>query len=174
MSALTLAQAKSHLNISGTTYDTELQGVIDAAEAVIAQRCGPLTPTTVTRRVEGGYGLTLPVLPALTLTSVTPADGTALTLGDLYLDTASGVVAYNGGSGFYTRYYTVVYTAGRDSVPADLLFAVKELVRHLWETRRGPTRRPGSEPSESVPGAAYALPRRVEQMLTPHLQSGFA
>lgn len=182
MSALTLAQAKAHLNISGATYDSELLAVIDAAEAVIAERCGPLTATVVTRRVVGGGGsLALPVLPALTLTSVTPADGTALTLGDLYLNTASGLVAYNAGTDFSARYYTVVYTAGRSSVPADLLFGVKELVRHLWETRRGPTRRPGSSSSETtantMPGAAYMLPYRVAEMISPHelqMQSGFA
>jgi hypothetical protein len=59
-----------------------------------------------------------------------------------------------------------------------LLMAVKELVRHMWQTQRGPTRRPGSQPSESaantVPGAAYLLPFRVSELIAPHLQPGFA
>jgi hypothetical protein len=56
------------------------------------------------------------------------------------------------------------------------LMAIRELVRHLWRTQRGPTRRPGSEPSESVsntvPGAAYVLPFRVVELITPHVQVG--
>lgn len=177
MSTLNLAQAKSWLNITTTDHDADLQTVIDAAEAAIEEQVGPLAVTTVTQRIPGGYGtLSLPVTPAVALTSVTPYGGTALTLGDLYLDTTTGMVSFNAGADFTGTYYTVVYTAGRNPVPADLLLAVKELVSHLWETRRGPTRRPGSgEPT--VIGASYALPRRVEQLIAPHSQrivSGFA
>jgi hypothetical protein len=114
----------------------------------------------------------------VSLTSVTPYNGTALTLSDLYLDTASAVVTYNSGAGFSANYYDVVYQAGRTTCPDDLLMAVLELVRHLWLTRRGPTRRPGSDPSEgtsnTVPGAAYLLPFRVSELVAPHLQPGFA
>lgn len=179
MSTLTTAQAKAHLSISVSTYDSELQGVIDAAEAVITRRCGPLTSTAVTRSVRSSGGaMLLPVIPALSLTSVTPVGGTALTLGDLYLDTEAGLVTYASGSGLAAGYYTVVYSAGRSSVPDDLLLAVKELVRHFWETRRGPTRRPGSTSSDatanSIPGAAYMLPFRVSELIAPHMQPGFA
>ncbi len=178
MSTLTVAQAKAHLSISGSTYDVDLQSVIDAAEAVISKRCGPLTSTAVTTRIAGGDDLVLPIIPALALTSVTPVDGTALTLGDLYLDTDAGIVTYNSGSCFTARYYTVVYNAGRSSVPNDLLLGVKELVRHLWQTRRGPTRRPGSSDGEtmsnSLPGSAYVLPFRVSELIAPHIQSDFA
>lgn len=173
MSTLTLAQAKSHLNITGNTHDSDLQDVIDAAEAAISERCGPLSPTTVTARIPAAGQLTLPVVPVISLTSVTPVDSSALTIGDLYLDADSGVVEHNSGSTFSARYYTVVYSAGRSEVPADLLLAVKELVRHLWETRRGSTRRPGSPASESPtanPGAAYLLPYRVAELIAPHTQ----
>lgn len=179
MSVLALADARAHLNISGTDRDGDLAATISAAEAVIAQRCGPLTSTATTVRVWGGScELVLPTTPAVSLTSVTPYNGTALTLSDLYLSTASAVVTYNTGAQFYARYYDVVYQAGRSTCPDDLLMAVKELVRHLWSTRRGPTRRPGSDPSEStantVPGAAYLLPFRVSELIAPHLQPGFA
>lgn len=179
MSVLSLALAKTHLNITVSTYDTELQTVIDAAEALLAKRCGPLSTSTVTNRVDGGGGaLVLQTTPAVALLSVTPVDGTALTLTDLYLDTGAGLVTYNSGAGFGDRYYTVVYSAGRLSCPDDLLMAVKELVRHLWETQRGPSRRPGSTASEStantIPGAAYMLPFRVAELIAPHMQPGFA
>lgn len=179
MSVLPLATARAHLNISGTAHDTKLQATIDGAEAVIAQRCGPLASSATTARVWGGHAeLVLPVTPAISLTSVTPVDGTALTLSDLYLDTTAGLVTYNSGTAFTARYYTVVYAAGRSTCPADLLMGVQELVRHMWETQRGPTRRPGSTASDAtsntIPGAAYMLPFRVSELIAPHLQPGFA
>lgn len=177
MSVLTLALAKSHLNITGSEHDVEIQSMINAAEAVITQRCGPLTSTAVTARVRGGeFALRLPTAPALTLTSVTPVNGTAITLTDLYLNTRGGRVTYNSGAGFYSRFYDVVYNAGRSTVPDDLLMAIKELVRHMWLTQRGPTRRPGSQPSDGTAntGAAHVLPFRVAELIGPHLQPGFA
>lgn len=180
MSVLELAAVQAYLNISPGPLDYELQATIDAAEAVIAERCGPLASTATTVRVEssGQTGLALPVAPAVSLTSVTPVGGTALTLADLYLNTRSAVVTFNLGSAFTARYYDVVYNAGRTTCPDDLQMAVKELVRHLWQTRRGPTRRPGSDPSDSaantIPGAAYLLPFRVTELIAPHLQHGFA
>lgn len=177
MSALDLYDAKDYLNITDATDDAKLQAVIDAAESAIAARIGPLEATAVTRRVYvSGCSLVLPVLPAVSLTSVTYVGGSALILGDLYLDTASGVVTYASQSGtFASGWYTVVYNAGYATLPDDLMLAVKELVRHLWRSQRGSgTGRPGSAPSESVPGAAYIFPIRVEQLLAPHLAFGFA
>ncbi len=177
MSVLTLALAKTHLNITTSAQDAELQTFIDAAEAVIAQRCGPLASTATTVRVRGERAaLSLPITPAITLTSVTPVDGAALTLADLYLDTAAGVVTWDSGDSFDARFYDVVYAAGRTTAPADLMMGVKELVRHLWETQRGPTRRPGSTAAleSDAPGAGYLLPWRVSELIGPHLQLGFA
>lgn len=179
MSTVPLADVKRHLNSTTAVNDGELQGFIDGAEAAITQHVGPLASTATTARVRGGTSaLVLPTAPAVSLTSVTPADSSALTLSDLYLDTAAAVVTYNSGASFTARYYDVVYQAGRATCPTDLQLAVKELVRHLWETQRGPTRRPGSTVSDAaantLPGAAYVFPFRVEQLLAPHLQPGFA
>lgn len=176
MSVLTLAQAKTHLNITVNTYDTELQAFIDTAEAVLAQHCGPLEATSFTERIDGGVGtLVLRRSPVIELTSVTPYLGSALTLTDLYLDTTTGLVTYNSGAGFTAGYYTVVYSAGRSSCPADLLMAVKELVRHLWQTQRGGASRPGSQPLETaLPGAGYLLPYRVQELIAQHRQIALA
>lgn len=174
MSVLTLALAKTHLNITVSTYDTELQTVIDAAEAAIAKVVGPLSSTSYTRRVRGGScELVLPVSPVISLTSVTPVNGTALTLGDLYLESETGIVRWSlSDRAFSYAWYTVVFAAGRSSLPDDLLMAVKELVRHIWTTQRGGTTRPGSRPSadlsNTLPGAAHTFPIRVTQLLAPH------
>lgn len=178
MSALLLAEAKKHLNIAATDvkYDDELQTFIDAAEALLSHRVGPLVPTTVTSRLRAtGGAMVLPVAPVASLTSVTKSDASTLTLTDLYLDTDAGLVVYADGlSSFVADIYTVAYTAGWTVVPADLMLATKELVRHLWTTQRGGNTRPGSAPMDPVPGAAYALPSRVEQLISPYVQYGVA
>lgn len=179
MSVLLLADAKAHLNITATTHDAELQDMIDAAEAVISKRCGPLAPTATTSLVRtSGLALVLPVTPVVSLTSVTPLGGGALTLADLTLDGGAGVVTYTSGASFASSRYEVVYSAGRATCPDDLLMAVKELVRHFWDTQRGPSRRPGSTASDAasntIPGAAYLLPFRVSELIAPHLSPGFA
>lgn len=173
MAALTLAEVKSHLNITVATHDGELAAFIDAAEAAVAQRVGPLVPESRTLRVRPASRVLRIPTPAVSVTAVTDADGVAVTLSNLYLDGASGIVTFNDGTGFPSSYYTVVYVAGRDPIPADLRLAVKELVRHLWDTQRGPTRRPGSTASEAtsntISGAAYLLPFRVSELLKPHM-----
>jgi hypothetical protein len=67
---------------------------------------------------------------------------------------------------------------GYVALPADLVLAAKEMVRHLWLTQRGSgVQRPGSRPSDTLsntlPGAAYTLPFRVEQLLAPYIRAGF-
>lgn len=178
MSVLSLALAKTHLNITVSTYDAELQTVIDSAESMLGRLVGPLQATTKTSRVYpyGGCTLVLPTCPVVSLTSVTPYSGGALTLSDLHLNTDAGTITYNTGVGtFPAQWYDVVYSAGRSTCPDDLLLAVKELVRHLWTTQRGGTTRPGPAPLEGqVAGAGYLMPYRVQELIAPHLAPGFA
>lgn len=178
MSTVKLAEAKTHLNITKSDADGELQSTIDAAEATIAQHVGPLAPTTVTATLRGSSLLLLPTAPVISLTSITGASGGALTVGDFTLDAAAGIVTYSSGAWFGSQWYTVVYQAGRTTCPADLLFAVKELVRHLWESQRNPARFPGSSISDGpldTPGAAYLMPYRVQELIAPHaVHLGFA
>lgn len=174
MAVLSLSDAKDHLNITGSTHDGELQAFINAAEAVIAAKCGPLSATNVTATVVGGSrSLVLPTAPVVSLTSVTPHEGTVIAADELVTDLTTGVVSYYDSGWFGESHYTVVYVAGRSTVPADLLLAVKELLRHLWKTQRGGTRRPGSTDEGPAP-AAYMLPNRVAELLAPHMQVSVA
>lgn len=178
MSTVPLSEAKTHLNVTVDTHDAELQGLLDAAESTIAQRCGRLGSTPTTERVPGGDDLLLVARPAVSLVSVTSADGAVLDLSSLYLDSSAGIVSMSSGASFPARYYTVVFNAGRSSLPADLRLAVLELTRHFWVTQRGGSRRPGSPAGDSysntLPGAGASLPFRVEQLIAPHVQIGFA
>lgn len=170
MSVLTLAQAKTHLNIEGTTQDTELQAFIDAAEALVARMCGPLTSVATTATVvSNGATLVLPVAPAVSLTSVTSVSAdSAVDLETLVFDTETAIVTpIDGQASLAVGWaYTVVYQAGRATLPADLLLGVKELVRHLWRSQRGASARPGSQDSPPAPG--YLIPYAVAELLAPH------
>lgn len=174
MSVLLLADAKTYLNITSTSYDAELQTFIDAAEAAIIKRCGPLSSLTVTERVKGNAEtLLLNKSLALSLTSVTPVNGTALTLSDLYL-LPGGIVEYAVGGGWFgASRYDVAYSYGRASVPNDLMQAIRETVKHLWETQRGGSRRPGMG-DEGLMGAAYAFTFRILELIEPYMLPGFA
>lgn len=175
---LSLADAKAALNITSATSDAELQTVIDAAEAALLQKVGPLTATSTTSRVDGRtYTLCLPVTPVISLTSVTPVGGSALPLGDLEV-TTGGVVQYPTYPVMFTAWrYDVVYQAGWVPLPKDLLEATRRLVAHMWQPQRGPASRPGAGPSDAMantlPGAAYTFPFRVEQLIEPYLQVSF-
>lgn len=178
MAVLSLTDAKIHLNITVATFDAELTAFIAAAESAIGKKVGPLEAVARTVRVRP-VGRALIVRPPLaTLTSVTDSSGVALTVANLHFATASGVITYSDGQSFTARWYDVVHTHGWASCPSDLVLAVKELVRHLFDTQRGPARRPGSTASDTVantvPGAPYVFPFRVTQLLAPYVLPGSA
>jgi hypothetical protein len=166
---LTLQDAKTALNVTETDSDAEIRSYIDSAEGIIAARCGPLAPTTLTKRVYGGKVLLLPTTPVVELVSVTPVLGTELTVTDLWL-TDAGTVERIDGYPFTNRLYDVEYVAGRAVVPVDLYDAVRELLIHLWGPQRG--RMPGPRPTAPEPSAAYLLPYRVQTLIEPHRQIG--
>lgn len=172
MSVLLLEEAKEHLNIKDSAHDSELGIMIDAAESAIAARVGPLQAVSKTARIRANGVMVLPVAPIIELTSITPVGGVALALDGFYVDLDAAVVSSNDGCPIICGLYDVAYTAGRSQYPEDLLLAIKELVRHLWGSQRGGMRLPGSQQSDSMsntlPGAAYAFPFRVEQLLAPY------
>lgn len=169
MSVLTLAAAKTHLNITGNQYDAELQDFIDTAESVIVERCGPLAPTAVTDRIAArvGASLLLSTAPVISVTSVTTSDGSTVAVPDL-VATEAGVLSYADGlTPFGSTIYTVTYQAGRSTLPAALLMAVREELRHLWKTQRGSAVRPGSADAGQAP-ANYLVPHVVAELIEPY------
>ena len=187
MSVLELAEAKTHLNLSGTEINGELQAFIGAAEAAISRKVGQLEITTHSERITGRRtALEVTHLPLVEVVSITPDLGSELDVSTIEIDAAGVITSAAGYGRFNSAAYRVVYKAGwldPDDVNAelqgDLLLAVKELVRHLWATQRGGgVARPGVRPSEAVsstvPGAGYALPIRVEQLLAPYVPLGSA
>lgn len=177
MAVLTLADAKIHLNIPAatTTNDAEVTAFIDAAEAAISAKVGPLVSTNVTERVDGcsTRWLKLTSTPVVSVTSVTPVNGTALSLPGLDIELGAGLIGTVSGIGFPSRRYDIVYVAGRTSVPADLLMAIKEQVRHMWRTQLGDPVSSGffAEGQEvAVPTGGWSSIAR--QLMQPYLRTG--
>lgn len=172
MSVLTVDEARDYLNIASIETDTKIQDTIAAAQAAIEVKVGPLETTAKTARVRGGNGvLVLPDYPVVSVQSIAPSDGSTFEVADLYVD-ESGVLSHIDGCTYFgAAAYDIAYTAGRATCPGDLRRAVLELVRHLWQPQRGPrTNFNASEStSDTVPGAAYVFPFRVEQLLAPHV-----
>lgn len=175
MAVLALSDAKAYLGITSGDFDTQLGAIVAGAEAAIVEKCGPLEPTERTVRVAGGGTSTLLLpAPAGSIAAMADGDGNPIDVSTLHLDQEAGLLAANDGSWFAARWYDITYDHGRTTCPPDLLLAVKELVRHLWESQRGGTRRPGSTVSDAtsntIPGAAYMMPFRVSELIAPHLQ----
>ena len=194
---LTRAEVKTHLNIAttDTTYDTELDSFTARAESAIANRVGPLAPTTGTESHDGGTHIVRTLYrPIQTITSITESYGAYnRTLTEQPLDGSNGFNAYG-----YTvdrtdgvvvrrvsgvaapfaigrRNVTVAYTYGwstdgtSTTLPADLDLAVLELIRAWWEaSQRGGTVAPGrSGGTASAASVPADFPAGVEQLLQP-------
>ena len=165
MAVLTLPELKRHLGAKAPDDEADLTALITAAESAVAARCGPLEPTSVTKRIRGGRSLVLPTTPVISVTTVTGKSGSVVAGGTYYLWGESGVVTSD--SEFSEEFYDVVFSAGRSACPADLKEAVKERARYIWQSRRGPAN--GIAGSESL----NAL-KRSEELMAPYMQPGFA
>lgn len=176
MSLLELAIAKDHLGITADVDDDALQRTIDAAEAIIAGRIGALEPAEYTERVPGCGRRTLALshAPVIDLVSVVPVNSSALTTSDLYV-TDGGIIEWESGYGcFDAGRYTVTYEAGYENPPADLMQAIVEMVRHLWQSRRGRIQQRGANNDGDAMAPGYLIPNRVAALLQPYERPGIA
>lgn len=179
MSIVTLNEAKSNLGITVTTYDTQLQTFVDAADRVIEDITGPVLAASVTETFNGGRQSVVLRSPAASVTSVT-VDGTALAAGDFTADLASGVV-YSGSTTVPTTFsygrqnIVVEYTVGADTVDANVKLAALELIRFWWQVGHQGNR-PGFDQQASfgydqtVTPSGFAVPRRVIELCGPNMR----
>lgn len=184
-SFITLDDAKQHLNITGTSADTELQSAIDAACTAIEKHIGPVSPTSITGELVDLQGRTvfnelttagtrqfvLRHRPVQSIDAISSAIISGITYqpSDFVIDGPTGIVR-RGDWGTIFGPLVVDYTAGWSSTPPDILFAAKELTRHMWETQRGsmPLAGPNADYAPP-PGRGYGLPNNVQDYLAPYL-----
>lgn len=155
------------LNVSAT--DDEMQDMIDSAIQEQEASVGPVAPRTVTRTVYPSSGVLLLPPPVISVTSITPVGGTALSLAGLDLSGLSaGIVRPGTQGGFWASSYSVVLVAGRNPIPQDLVEAALLRVQHSYETQRGPAEMPLAEAVEGG-GSAFVLMLRARDKEAPYV-----
>lgn len=171
MSAVLLEEVKAHILVTDGSKNALVQSFIDEAEAIIVKKLGFLGPTTITgRRVSGGDCLVLPHAPVASVSSIVGKSGAVVSVAGTYLNQGAGLIEAD--TSFSEAWYTVTYVAGYATLPDHLALAVKELVKHLWMSQRGPTTRQGEDPA--TPITAHLLPYRVQSLLDLEAPLGFA
>lgn len=173
-----LADAKLHLDITTTTNDEELRTWIGATTRVVELKAGACVPTSYSWRVKDGPCWWLPKRPVLSLTSVTAVltGGTAVATAELVLDAEFGKVERLDGRWHTGGPWTLVYKAGRATVPENIRGAAKVILKHLWETQRGGQAGFSMGPDDvMIPGFPWAVPKRAVELLEADMQMwGFA
>jgi hypothetical protein len=166
---ISVEDAKARLNVSAT--DDEIQDMIDSSVQEQEQRVGPVAPRAVTGLVVyPSSGVLLLPATVVSLTSLTPAGGTALDLGSLDLSKlSSGIVRPGTLSAFWASSYTAVFVAGRNPVPQDLVEAALLRVQASYETQRGPAGLPLAAEQESGFGSSYPLLLRARDKEAPYV-----
>lgn len=169
-----LAELKAELNMTAAKdspeRDRELRQKLASATRMVEKRCGPVSVKDFTQSFRA-CSVVLDYRPVVSITSVTPLGGVALSSADAVrrLDAEAGIVeltaaATRAGGG------TIVYRAGRTAIPANLKDATLVIAKHLWETQRGVSARPGmggDEMADAVVGVGWALPNRARELMDP-------
>lgn len=165
---VSLAEVKAHLNITTTSNDDELRGVIAAAQDAAENYTGRVFGRrTFTETHDGGRRtIALRRHPLVAVATVTQ-DGVTLSSGEWIVDVTGGVLHradYGYWSGQDPQNIVVTYTAGYAIQSAAERQGVLEMVRHLWETQRGSlaTFPRGDDYAPTVPG--YSIPHRVSEL----------
>lgn len=173
-----LAEAQAFLRVHAETDQDAVRGVVEAASKVVERYTHRAWRTQTIVETQDGDGrsvLALRQYPPRTVTSVVE-DGTALTSGDWTLDAHAGLL-YRGGPTSVQPWacgvgtVVVTYQAGPTVVPEDVADATLQVVRVLWEQRRGGTRQQGSE---QYAEQRDLIPRAARLILDTYVVPGFA
>jgi hypothetical protein len=165
-----LADVKAQLNITDTTFDTELQAYIDGVTIAIERITGPIEQRSVTERHWDGPALALRRRPVISLTSITAVAtaGTVVNTTDVTTDLATGIVVNKDLTNFTGGPWDVVYLAGYAVVPPNVNLAARITIQHMWETQRGMGNAAADQEEVAyIYVAKESLPRRAIELLKP-------
>ncbi|MFR0354166.1 hypothetical protein [Streptomyces sediminimaris] len=173
---LSLADAKNHINNSGSDEDDEIRFWINATTRAVEFFAGPIVVRAVTEKhnVRCVHELALRQVPALALTSlVAVLDGApSYDAATLDLDGDTGIVQRKDGGLLYGP-LRATYSAGRPIVTENITGCARVIFQHLWRTqrsgRRGGLAGGGDDYSvtEPIPGLGFAVPNRALELLGP-------
>lgn len=178
---ISLDDARQHLNLVSRTADEELRETILVATYLIEQLIGPVLPTVFTEVHDGGGTVipldhriisidTVTMYPGGVVPAATGSNRGYLIDGVRGLELVSGYTPVVWGARV-----SVTYTAGvAATTPPIVRQAARELVRHMWDTQRGPIAPRTLEGEGFYPGLSFTLPRRVVELLDLYMTPGVA
>jgi hypothetical protein len=158
---------------SGTSDDAALTTVLTSASLWVEWKVGgPLEPTVVTEKARvNGYSYTPQKKPINSIVSITPDLGAALDASRFEVVSNLDIIRFR--FGVFAGWYTFVYNAGLTTITARESNAGMELARHLWLTQNGSVGRGRNDDDVPTP-MGFAVPRRVDELLTAGHVGGFA
>jgi hypothetical protein len=167
---LSLNDARTHLNISSTTFDDELREYLESATEIVESYVGPVIQRTYTRRVNGGRDVI--ILPHTQVTAVTSITAvwtgmSPVPLSYITIDTVAGDIRRKDGGWFPPGAYDITYTVGRTAVKANWTLAAKIILKHNWEIKLG--NRPSPQGGDLVDvrlGTGFLVPFRAISLLS--------
>lgn len=166
VSIISLAEAKTFMNMTDTADDDELREFIAAASGVVEEYLGQIVArrTVVEDHVLDGSGVViLRAAPVVSLTSVAAPDGTgAVDVSGVSVDLANGIVSLAS-----TGPVRFTFVAGFSVVPARIIKATQIICAHLWSTQRMPlVSAPAFGDAPAAPtGRGYLIPNQAAQLL---------
>jgi len=157
-----LEEAKAQLNRTDAGDDLEIRGYLAAATRYVEFRLGgPVSVQTFTERYWVTGDIVPRKRPLVSVTSITPDFGTALTTDAYVVDTDLNLIVLRYGM---PGWNTVVYKAGQTQLSENAKLAGMIVVQHLWDTQNGFAGR--RQQDDVVPsGFGFAVPRRAEELL---------
>lgn len=166
-----LEELKHQLRRTDSADDLELRGHLASATRYVEKRLGgPVSVQTFTERhLVTGPSIVPRRRPLVSVTSITPDLGSALTSDAYVVDTDLNQIILRYGA---IAWYTLVYTAGLAQVSENAKLAGLIIAQHLWETQNGGG---GRRTQDTVPsGLGFAIPRRAAEMLDVDEMSGIS
>ncbi|MFS0697758.1 hypothetical protein [Streptomyces nitrosporeus] len=173
---LSLADAKQHLNLTGTAEDEEVRFWNGATTRAVETFTGPVVAREFTEVHRERTMRTVVLLrtPVIEVTAMQPvlAGGTVYDVEDLVVDSETGLVQLASGAQLRGP-LRFVYRAGRPVIEANISGAARIILQHLWRTQRASGRgglaggTSDYSVTEPIPGLGYAIPNRAVQLLEP-------
>jgi hypothetical protein len=163
----TLAEAKTHLNITTSATDAEISALLTVASDLVEEKADRVwRDTTYTEKHTGGTpDIVLFHSPVKSITSVTDA-GTVISSGSYTLIAETGLIHLTTGDFAGGRYeVVVVYVAGATTIPSLAKQATLETLRHLWQTQRGTVARNPLNGDDIDTRSTFSLPLRASELL---------
>lgn len=165
---------KRWIRIEGNDRDDEILDVlVSATEWVEWKISGPIAVTELTESVHtNGWSIIPSKRPLVSVASITPEESSTAMVSTAYkVDTTNHLIRFYRGAS--PGWYTLVYSAGLTIVTRMYRYAGLELARHLWRVQNGTVGR--NSPDDDIPTPlGFAVPRRVDEMLTPNDLPGIA